>query len=146
MIARIRAAGLAAALAAGVLVPAATGSVSPASAVTCWGDYCSGKDPEASGCSADAYTVVSARIPSTYAYVELRWSPTCKTNWARVGSGYASMNPGALRAIQCATGYTQSGVVGNNGTYGWTRMIYSPRYGVSARWLGAPGSTATSCA
>jgi len=114
----------------------------PAEAVSCYGDYCSGVDPESSGCSADAFTRVSARIPGTYAYVELRWSPTCKTNWARTTW---SGDPSSLRALQCATGYSQIGVSGSNGTYSWTRMIYSPNLGVSAQWIGPPGSTATSC-
>lgn len=118
--------------------------VAPAAqAVTCYGDYCSGRDPEATGCSADAYTVVSARIPGTYTHVELRWSPSCKTNWARTSW---NANPqSALRAVQCPTGYTQ-GYSSTNGSYYWSRMIYSPNYGVSARWIGAPGSVGTSCA
>jgi hypothetical protein len=113
-------------------------------AVTCYGDYCSGQDPEATGCSADAQPVVSARIPGTYAYVELRWSPTCKTNWARTSWNGESPST-QLRAVQCPTGYTQ-GYSSNNGSYWWTRMIYSPSMGVSAQWVGAPGSIGTSCA
>ncbi|MFJ1767911.1 DUF2690 domain-containing protein [Amycolatopsis sp. NPDC088138] len=127
----------AAVLGAGVIAAPA------ASAVTCYGDYCSGKDPESSGCSADAYTVVSARIPGTGSYVELRWSPTCKTNWARTSWNGDSPST-SLRAVQCATGYTQ-GYSTNNGSFWWSRMIYSPSLGVSARWSGSPGATATSC-
>lgn len=115
----------------------------PANAASCYGDYCSGKDPEATGCARDAYTVAHARIPGTYANVELRWSPSCKTNWAR--TTWHGSSSSYLRAVQCATGYTQAGAVGDSGTYVWTRQIYSPRYGVSARWTGAPGTTATSC-
>jgi hypothetical protein len=119
--------------------------VAPAAqAVTCYGDYCSGVDPEASGCSADAYTVASARIAGTYAYVELRWSPTCKTNWART-TWHNEFTSSALRAVQCATGYTQ-GYSSTNGSYWWSRMIYSPSLGVSARWNGPPGNGATACA
>lgn len=116
----------------------------PASAASCYGDYCSGRDPQATGCSADAYTVAHSRIPGTSANVELRWSPSCKTNWARTTWHGSDLN--SLRAVQCPTGYTQAGVVGDNGTYVWTRQIYSPRMGVAARWLGAPGPTSTACA
>jgi hypothetical protein len=119
--------------------------VPPAHAVSCYGDYCSGRDPESSGCSADAYTVAHARIAGTYVNVELRWSPRCKTNWARTGWPGA-YNPNNLYAVQAQTGYTQRGVVGNNGTYVWTRMIYSPRLGVSARYDGPPGGGATAFA
>ncbi|WP_376741623.1 DUF2690 domain-containing protein [Amycolatopsis balhimycina] len=89
-------------------------------------------------------SVVSARIPGTSAYVDLRWSPTCKTNWARTNWNGESPST-QLRAVQCPTGYTQ-GYSRNNGSYWWSRMIYSPSMGVSAQWVGAPGSIGTSCA
>ncbi|MFI6762831.1 DUF2690 domain-containing protein [Micromonospora sp. NPDC050417] len=118
-----------------------------AQAATCWGDYCSGQDPQAAGCGTDAYTVASARIPGTFSsYVELRWSPSCKTNWARVPASWGQSYPWQLRAYQCATGYHQTGVSDSSSDYSWTRMIYSPTLGVSARWTGQPGSTATACA
>lgn len=125
------------------LALAAALALTPAAqAVTCYGDYCSGQDPEATACAADGRTVVSARIPGTYAYVELRWSPTCRTNWARTTWSGDAQN--ALRALQCATGYTQR-YSSTNGTYSWTKMIYSPSLGVSAQWIGPPGSVGTSC-
>lgn len=114
-------------------------------AVGCYGDYCSGKDPSATGCDRDAYTVAHTYIPSTGARVELRWSPTCKTNWARVNSSWGRAYPTKLSAVQ-STGYKQVGVVASNSSYAWTRMIYSPYYGVSARWTGSPGSAATAFA
>jgi len=116
-----------------------------AQAATCYGDYCSGQDPEAAGCSADAYTVVSARIPGTYTYIELRWSPSCKTNWARVPASWGTSYPSSLRAYQCSTGYNQRGVVASSSDYSWTRMIYSPALSVRADWIGSPGSIGTSC-
>ena len=77
-------AGLFAVLALAVAL--AVAPVLPALAVSCYGDYCSGKDPQNSGCSADAYTVASAGVLGSggSSVVELRWSPTCKTNWTRV--------------------------------------------------------------
>ncbi|MFG1656943.1 DUF2690 domain-containing protein [Micromonospora chersina] len=136
------------AVALGMLVAVAgvDAATSPAQAATCWGDWCSGQDPQAAGCSADAYTTASARIPGTYAYVELRWSPSCKTNWARVPAAWGTSYPWQLRAYQCKTGYNQSGVVASSADYSWTRMIYSPTLGVRAEWNGQPGSVGTACA
>lgn len=145
---RLPAVILAVFLACGALVVAPQ----PASAthypghVNCWGDWCSGQDPAAMGCDADAYTVVHARIPGTWSNVELRWSPTCKTNWARVPSGHGQYYPWALRAVQRPTGYSQVGVVRSNTYYSWTRMIYSPTMCVYAAWTGPPGTVGTSCA
>ncbi|WP_182902762.1 DUF2690 domain-containing protein [Microbispora sp. H10830] len=54
---------------------------------------CDNTDPETTGCSAGAYTVGSStlwfhntrgeRTVAANATIELRYSPTCKTNWAR---------------------------------------------------------------
>ncbi|TMF45805.1 MAG: DUF2690 domain-containing protein [Chloroflexi bacterium] len=54
--------------------------------VTCSGDGCNGLDPEQAGCAADAYTVKvsGGKVSFRTGYVELRYSPTCGTNWARV--------------------------------------------------------------
>lgn len=143
---RLPALFIAAAVAAALVAfpqPAHAGHVS--SHVSCWGDWCSGQDPQATGCAADAYTVAHARIPGTWSYVELRWSPTCKTNWARVHSSWGTSYPWALRAVQRDTGYQQVGVVNSSGSYSWTRQIYSPRLCVYGAWTGPPGTTATSC-
>jgi hypothetical protein len=112
-------------------------SAPPAHAVGCWGDWCSGKDPQATGCAADAYTIAAANYNT--ASLQLRWSPTCKTNWARLvvyPMGWSVFNYGSLWAIQ-STGYTQStntSMVSRNAsavTF-WTPMIYSPRLCVKA--------------
>jgi disulfide bond formation protein DsbB len=116
-----------------------------ADAASCWGDWCSGTDPRATGCDIGARSVASARIPGTWAYIELYWSPTCKTNWARVPVSWGSYYPWQLRAVQCLTNYTQSGVVASNATHSWTRQIYSPVKRVRAEWVGQPGSVATAC-
>lgn len=117
----------------------------PAVAATCWGDWCSGLDPQATGCSSDAYTVAHALIPGTTSKIELRWSPTCKTEWARVPASWGTSYPNNLRAVQPATGYSQIGVVASNGTFAWTRQIYSPSLCVYAAWVGPPGNRSTAC-
>ncbi|WP_354644239.1 DUF2690 domain-containing protein [Kitasatospora camelliae] len=49
-----------------------------------------GEDPIASGCAADARTVRSVPLTNgsafTYGTMELRYSPYCRTTWARVWS------------------------------------------------------------
>ena len=51
---------------------------------TCSGTGCNNTDPEQTGCAAGAYTVQTG-ILST-AYIQLRYSPRCQTNWGRVVS------------------------------------------------------------
>ena len=113
-----------------------------ASAVTCYGDYCSGLDPKDSGCAADAYTTVTKE--TDVGRLDVRWSPTCKTNWARwveYDRGWQlSMVPLEMRAVQ-DTGYTQRYSFGVNGggndgfsTY-YSPMIYSPEHKVKAEMV-----------
>jgi len=61
----------------------------PASAAplaTCSGAGCDNRDPEVTGCSADARNASgpNAVENSPWGIVELRFSPTCQTNWVRV--------------------------------------------------------------
>lgn len=110
---------------------------SPAIAsVGCYGDYCSGKDPMATGCANDAVSVDGVDLG--YGYLSLRWSPTCKTNWARL---YVyptrTLGPGFVVAHQ-STGYEQYGniyaiVSGSpQSETVWSPMIYSPTLCVKA--------------
>ena len=123
----------------------ALGTAPRVAAAGCYGDYCSGKDPHAMGCDNDAYDLASVAIPSTQAYVELRWSPSCKTEWARVPAGWGAYFPSQLRAVQPSTGYAQIGIVNSNAIYSWTRQIYSPVRCVYAAWVGPPGTISTWC-
>lgn len=114
-----------------------------AARVGCYGDWCSGRDPQSTGCSADGQTVASTTVTYTeltpgvdppsreieVGWLDLRWSPTCKTNWSRL-TLYGSA-PFSEVVVTQDTGYTQSyrttGWTGRSGvgTY-WTNMIYSP--------------------
>ena len=115
------------ALSAGALFAAIA---APAHAVSCYGDYCSGKDPNATGCANGATTFASANLG--YGTLDLRWSPTCKTEWARL---YVyptrTLAPGYVIAEQ-STGYTQTGPIYAIASWSpqsetvWTPMIYSP--------------------
>ena len=106
-------------------------------AVSCYGDYCSGQDPSATGCAADAYTVTSYN--DSVGSLQLRWSPTCKTNWTRLvvyPTGHAIFMGGSLWAIQ-DTGYSQEyNVPTNSGGTFWTAMIYSPSHCVKSAYYG----------
>lgn len=111
------------------------GAPAASASVGCYGDYCSGKDPMSTGCANGAYTVSYKDLSG--ARIEIRWSPTCKTNWARWNQypiGFKSDILIVLAAVQ-DTGYTQSHNYGVNGvpagTY-WSNMIYSPVHAVKA--------------
>ncbi len=102
--------------------------------VTCSGNGCNGLDPEQTGCAADAYTVkvsggtVSFRTGS----VELRYSPSCGTNWARVFStvGNARLTVSIRRTNDGLFYFT----VGS-GTRLWSPMVYAPK--VKAKGCGS---------
>lgn len=123
----------------------ATASQASASAlpggVTCYGDYCSGQDPESTGCAKDAVTIEALATDTGGGRLELRWSQTCKTNWARwqqYPTGWCmNCTPIGLVAVQ-DTGYTQkvdwfeAGTSPREGETYWTPMIYSPTRAVYA--------------
>ena len=114
------------------------GSPSPAYAVGCYGDYCSALDPQSTGCAADAYTIFRESVYGTggASWVEVRWSPTCQTNWARTNGVRTN-----IKAEQ-DTGYTQ-GYSGNNGSFSWSKMIYSHVKHVRGVIWGSWGATTT---
>ncbi|MFF7680041.1 DUF2690 domain-containing protein [Actinacidiphila glaucinigra] len=62
---------------------ATIGLTSPASAATCSGSSCDGKNPS-SYCQSDARTVQSLALGQ--AVLELRYSPTCRAAWARISN------------------------------------------------------------
>lgn len=106
--------GLAVVVSLTVLVLVAT----PAQA--CSGYGCDGKDPIAEGCNDDAYTVDIEVVPNGTLWVELRYSPSCGTNWARTGSSIflyhqADVRSGSRREPFSGGGY---------GVY--TDMLYCP--------------------
>ena len=90
---------LASALAAGLLIPAmstealaTTHAATAPAAAPCSGFGCDGQDPNADGCANGAQVVYSA--VTSYGTLQLRWSPTCKTNWGRL---ITSRNVGPVR-------------------------------------------------
>ncbi len=56
--------------------------------VTCSGNGCNGLDPISTGCALDAITVsiTGGAVSFRTGTIQLRYSPTCGTNWGRVFS------------------------------------------------------------
>jgi hypothetical protein len=105
-------------------------AATPALAV-CSGTDCNGKDPQATGCSSGAYNVSSQTYngPNGSSYlVELRWSPTCQTNWVRLtnkSSGYRYMKAYMLQSGVPGELYPTYKSGGTNFYY-WTPMKFAP--------------------
>lgn len=104
-------------------------SAAPASA-----QITDGADPQASGCSADAYNVASwpaYDYDGAYkAKVELRYSPKCGTNWVRVTQQNAAYQMVASIRLDIPNGTYGPGTfargVGNGYAYWWTGMLKAP--------------------
>jgi Protein of unknown function (DUF2690) len=112
--------------------------------VTCQGDGCDGLDPLATGCNNGAYTarttVIQNEQGNNIGEVDLRFSPTCGTNWARVISyiGSTTLTPIIERNDGLAYCWPnippQDGVTSDctlhhstTGVRAWTFMVYSPQ-------------------
>ena len=93
-----------------------------ASQVTCSGEGCDNVDPVQSGCADGAYTVTF--VNTAIAEIQLRYSPTCGTNWGRVVSN-GNNNDTYLVLVQREDGVAY-GTKGLTGPIAWSRMVYSP--------------------
>jgi len=114
---------------------------SPAQAATCYGDYCSNKDPQATGCSVGAWTQTAVDVyaktdfgaPNYAGRLELRTSTTCGSiQWARFTPVYGGFNYD-IGAEQPETGYVTDTQHGNEWQSAWSNQIYSPQKCVRAR-------------
>ncbi len=97
--------------------------------VTCSGNGCNGKSPATTGCETGAYTVQTAVFSNSY--VELRYSPTCGTNWARTTSKVGPAN--LVARVQRIDGLTYTFSSGKF-NYAFSAMVYAPT--VKARACG----------
>jgi Protein of unknown function (DUF2690) len=140
---RLAVAGTLAALAFSLLAAVLPQS---ASAATCYGTGCQNRDPQLTGCSAGAYTLNSATIYEPLVHdegfgdyaavgrVDLRFSPTCGTKWARITTyvtdGFGNPFHVYVEARYMATGtrYIEYGYY----YVAWTNMMFAPQ-------LGSPG-------
>ena len=101
--------------------------------VTCSGNGCNGLNPVTTGCSADAYTVQTAVFSNSF--VELRYSPTCGTNWGRVTSRVGATF--LVIRIDRSGGLTYT-FSGGNFNFAYVAMVYAPK--VAARACGGVSS------
>jgi hypothetical protein len=87
----------------------------------CQASGCNGKDPVQENCQVNAVTVSS----ETYAYpgggtyeVDLRYSPDCEANWARVESATS-----VKFCVKDGSGYKQTYTSAAGGVTSWTNMV-----------------------
>ncbi|RSS55346.1 MULTISPECIES: DUF2690 domain-containing protein [unclassified Streptomyces] len=87
---------------------------SPASAATsCYAETCHGLDPATTICANDAQTVLRDRSGN----LELRYSPQCRTTWARQAYGLTGrITVNNSQGAVFAADYTGQGAA-------WTRMV-----------------------
>jgi hypothetical protein len=121
---------------------------------TCSGYGCDYQDPIATGCSAGANNTASAAVTYggvNYGTVELRWSPTCQSNWSRLTINAGSSNPnGYWRGVDV---YRQSPYAlayfdyYGTGSQVYGNMLYSPGCAKATAYLQISASaTATGVA
>lgn len=115
--------------------------------VTCFQNGCNNQNPINTGCSADATTVLSGSVfngsGQRIGTIELRWSATCGTNWARVTSSIGSVALDANVARESGVDGPAIGACihpactdpdGVTATSAFTLMVWAPD--VSAKALG----------
>lgn len=91
--------------------------------VTCSGNGCNNLDPIQTGCVAGAKTVQTAVLST--AFLQLRYSPTCKTNWGRVISRGSNNTDVYLVLVDRIDGLSY-GTKGLVGPFAWSRMVFAP--------------------
>jgi hypothetical protein len=117
----------------GTVTTVTTLAITPASAATCSGYSCDYQDPAATSCSSGSYTVKSAPVTYggiQYGTVELRWSPTCQTNWSRLTISAGGSNPQhydrqawvARQSPDAAVGFDWT----SDGSPIYSDMLYAP--------------------
>lgn len=104
--------------------PTPTGGTSPTVGF-CQGEGCTGQKPELTGCDRDARTIRTGAVISRdtgrqVGTVELRWSPHCQTNWARVTSGVGVANLAATVTRDDGT----AEAITFHGTSTWSPMVF----------------------
>ncbi|MFD2416796.1 DUF2690 domain-containing protein [Amycolatopsis pigmentata] len=90
---------------------------------------CDSQDPVAGGCSADASTVPGFTRSYSWGTIELRWSPSCQTNWTRFTAGYSAVWDISVERQQTKTQkhLRVNNVVNVAGGGQWyTDMVYAP--------------------
>ncbi len=159
MISLTRTVGLGVATAV-VAVSGLTVAAPLASAATCSGSGCNGKNPQTYGCAGDGDTVSNATASNGH-YIELRYSKKCKAVWVR-GDHFSTVKLEAGHYDKCGSWIVQKTVKTpsddggwfSNSTpnYEWTPMISATSYerfryfgeGSSWRWKNSKTSSVVS--
>lgn len=103
--------------------------------VTCSGNGCNGHDPVSTGCARDAITVsiTGGTVKFRTGTIQLRFSPTCGTNWGRVFSNIGNTQlTVSIRRDDGRFAFT----VGS-GTRLWSPMVFARN--VKAKACGSAG-------
>lgn len=96
-------------------------SVVRPAAVGCPG--CHGQDPIATGCANDATTVLEGFF--SWGHLELRWSPSCQTNWTRFTANVSdTWEVSVHRSDGASFGDLVLGL--QAGQQWYTNMVYAP--------------------
>jgi hypothetical protein len=93
-----------------------------AHAASCYALDCTNKDPQATGCAADAITAKS--VVTQGRTVELRYSRTCRAAWGRVRNGVA----GDRVYLYSSAGLAESASVAAGATSAYTLMLDDAGY------------------
>jgi len=98
----------------------------------CSGNACNGVDPMDTNCYKDAFTASTRSIygitggkKKKIGYVQLRWSPTCRTNWSRVTRTDGYWGEGMVAYITRSDGLKKSDFHEGYTTI-WSPMVYAP--------------------
>jgi hypothetical protein len=110
--------------------------------IRCFGDTCNGEDPansfnQYSGteCSSGAWTVHSEQAQDVGGTLELRWGPSCQTNWVRYTPDnndqyeiwVVRMSKPPAPAVIAGSGVGQRYIFsGGQGVAHWSDQVYSP--------------------
>ncbi len=113
---------------------------------------CNGQDPQTTGCSSGATTVMNGYVIDNFdhttklLFIELRWSPTCLTNWTRISN-----------LVDVPSGGSEGGEVWNcnhqdwdysfgvngplpKGSTEWTPMVYANTDPAASYGVGVSGT------
>jgi len=101
--------------------------------VTCSGNGCNGLDPVATGCARDGITVTGGTVTFRTGTIQLRYSPTCGTNWGRVFSNIGNAQLWASIRRDDGRFYFTVG----SGTRLWSPMVFARN--VKAKACGSAG-------
>lgn len=103
--------------------------------VTCSGNGCNGLDPVSTGCARDAITVTTTggTVSFRTGTIQLRYSPTCGTNWGRVFSSVG--NTQLTVSIRRNDGLFYFTI--GSGTRLWSPMVFARN--VKAKACGSAG-------